>query len=61
MVLGLGFWVLVLPKTYNPRPKKTKKMTLSQILTPSIEKAVQALFDIAIDKVEFRSIGGGRH
>ena len=30
-------------------------MTLSQILTPSIEKAVQALFDIAIDKVEFQS------
>ncbi len=55
MVLGLGFWVLVLPKTYNPRPKKTKKMTLSQILTPSIEKAVQALFDIAIDKVEFQT------
>lgn len=31
------------------------KMTLSQILTPSIEKAVQALFDIAIDKVEFQT------
>ncbi|SEA90231.1 arginyl-tRNA synthetase [Flavobacterium gillisiae] len=30
-------------------------MTLSQILTPSIEKAVQALFDIAIDKVEFQT------
>ncbi len=30
-------------------------MTLSQILTPSIEKAIQALFDIAIDKVEFQS------
>jgi len=30
-------------------------MTLSQILTPSIEKAVHALFDIAIDKVEFQS------
>ncbi|HEX9151431.1 MAG TPA: arginine--tRNA ligase, partial [Flavobacterium sp.] len=30
-------------------------MTLSQILTPSIEKAVLALFDIAIDKVEFQS------
>jgi arginyl-tRNA synthetase len=30
-------------------------MTLSQILTPSIEKAVQALFDIAIDKVEFQA------
>ncbi|CAM3059722.1 arginine--tRNA ligase [Flavobacterium frigoris] len=30
-------------------------MTLSEILTPSIEKAVQALFDIAIDKVEFQT------
>ena len=30
-------------------------MTLSQILTPSIEKAVQALFEIAIDKVEFQT------
>jgi arginyl-tRNA synthetase len=30
-------------------------MTLSQILTRSIEKAVLALFDIAIDKVEFQS------
>lgn len=30
-------------------------MTLSQILTPSIEKAILALFDIAIDKVEFQT------
>jgi arginyl-tRNA synthetase len=30
-------------------------MTLSQILTPSIEKAIQALFNTAIDKVEFQS------
>jgi arginyl-tRNA synthetase len=30
-------------------------MILSQILTPSIEKAVQALFHIAIDKVEFQT------
>ncbi|HEY4617954.1 MAG TPA: arginine--tRNA ligase [Flavobacterium sp.] len=30
-------------------------MTLSQILTPSIEKAVQALFNIVIDKVEFQT------
>jgi arginyl-tRNA synthetase len=30
-------------------------MTLSQILTPSIEKAVQTLFDVAIDKVEFQT------
>ena len=30
-------------------------MTLSQILTPSIEKAILALFDITIDKVEFQS------
>jgi arginyl-tRNA synthetase len=30
-------------------------MTLSQILTPSIEKAIQDLFGIAIDKIEFQS------
>jgi arginyl-tRNA synthetase len=30
-------------------------MTLSQILTPSIEKAVLALFDVTLDKVEFQS------
>ena len=30
-------------------------MTLSQILTPSIEKAVKALFDVTIDKVEFQT------
>jgi arginyl-tRNA synthetase len=30
-------------------------MTLSQILTPSIEKAILALFDVAIDKVEFQT------
>ena len=30
-------------------------MTLSQILKPSIEKAIQALFDIVIDKVEFQT------
>ena len=30
-------------------------MTLSQILTPSIEKAVQTLFDVTLDKVEFQS------
>ena len=30
-------------------------MTLQQILTPSIEKAVKALFDITIDKVEFQT------
>ena len=30
-------------------------MTLSQILSPSIEKAVQTLFDVALDKVEFQS------
>ena len=30
-------------------------MTLPQILTPSIEKAVKALFDITIDKVEFQT------
>ena len=30
-------------------------MTLSQILTPSIEKAIQTLFDVAVEKVEFQS------
>ena len=30
-------------------------MTLSQILTPSIEKAIITLFDVTIDKVEFQS------
>ena len=30
-------------------------MTLSQILTPSIETAVKTLFDVTIDKVEFQS------
>ena len=30
-------------------------MTLSQILTPAIEKAVKALFDVTLDKVEFQS------
>ncbi len=30
-------------------------MTLSQILTPSIEKAVHTLFDVTLDKVEFQS------
>ena len=30
-------------------------MTLSQILTPSIEKAIQALFNVNIDKVEFQT------
>ena len=35
--------------------KQIHKMTLSQILKPSIEKAIQALFDIVIDKVEFQT------
>jgi arginyl-tRNA synthetase len=30
-------------------------MTLSQILSPSIEKIILALFDIAIDKIEFQT------
>lgn len=30
-------------------------MTLSQILTPYIEKAVQTLFDVTLDKVEFQT------
>ncbi|TGD57938.1 arginine--tRNA ligase [Flavobacterium humi] len=29
-------------------------MTLSQILTPQIQKAVQALFDVSLEKVEFQ-------
>ena len=29
-------------------------MTLSQILTPQIQKAVQALFDVTLEKVEFQ-------
>jgi arginyl-tRNA synthetase len=31
------------------------KMTLSQILSAPIEKAIQSLFDVTIDKVEFQS------
>jgi arginyl-tRNA synthetase len=31
-------------------------MTLPQILTPAIEKAVKAVFDVTIDKVEFQTI-----
>jgi len=30
-------------------------MSLSQILTPSIQKAIQALFDITVDKIEFQT------
>jgi len=30
-------------------------MTLAQILTPSIEKAIQTLFDVTIDKIEFQT------
>ncbi|HEU4789446.1 MAG TPA: arginine--tRNA ligase [Flavobacterium sp.] len=30
-------------------------MSLSNILTPSIEKAIQTLFDVAIDKIEFQA------
>ena len=30
-------------------------MSLSQILTPSIEKAIQTLFNVAIDKIEFQA------
>ncbi len=30
-------------------------MSLSQILTPSIEKAIQALFDVTVDKIEFQT------
>ncbi|MDX6190039.1 arginine--tRNA ligase [Flavobacterium sp. Fl-318] len=30
-------------------------MSLSQILTPSIQKAIQALFDVTIEKIEFQT------
>ncbi|WP_035650209.1 arginine--tRNA ligase [Flavobacterium sp. ASV13] len=30
-------------------------MSLSQILTPSIQKAIQALFDVSVDKIEFQT------
>lgn len=30
-------------------------MSLPQILTPSIEKAIQALFDVTVDKIEFQT------
>lgn len=30
-------------------------MSLSQILTPSIQKALQALFDVTVDKIEFQA------
>ena len=30
-------------------------MSLSNILTPSIEKAIQTLFDVTIDKIEFQA------
>lgn len=30
-------------------------MSLQQILTPSIQKAIQALFDITVDKIEFQT------
>lgn len=35
--------------------KKYNKMTLTKILTPQIQKAVEVLFEIAIDKVEFQA------
>jgi arginyl-tRNA synthetase len=46
---------LSLLKPYICTLKISTKMTLSQILTPSIEKAVQTLFDVTIDKVEFQT------
>ncbi|HEY1195998.1 arginine--tRNA ligase [Flavobacterium sp.] len=30
-------------------------MSLAQILTPSIQKAIQALFDVTVDKIEFQT------
>jgi len=35
--------------------KSKHKMTLSQTLTPYIQKAIQDLFDVTIDKVEFQA------
>jgi len=35
--------------------QKEITMTLSQILTPQIQKAVQTVFDITVDKVEFQA------
>ena len=35
--------------------QKNKKMTLSQLLKPSIEKAIQNVFSITIDKIEFQA------
>lgn len=37
------------------RLKKNNKMTLTQILTPQIEKAIDALFGITIEKIEFQA------
>lgn len=45
---------IFLLNTYLCSLKIEKQMTLSQILTPSIKKAVNALFDLTIDKVEFQ-------
>ena len=43
-------------KPYICTLKKIKhKMSLSNILTPSIEKAIQTLFDVTIDKIEFQA------
>ena len=36
-------------------PLKSMQMSLATILTPSIEKAIQTLFEVTIDKVEFQS------
>lgn len=35
--------------------QKNKKMTLSQLLKPSIEKAIQNVFSFTIDKIEFQA------
>ncbi len=43
-------------KPYICRLKTQKaSMSLSNILTPSIEKAIQALFNITVDKIEFQT------
>jgi arginyl-tRNA synthetase len=57
--LGVNYLVFQFSNSCNMTIFATLKpiheMTLPQILTPSIEKAILALFDVTIDKVEFQS------
>ena len=39
----------------NFNPKYLKKMSLQEILTPQIKQAVQSLFDLTIERVEFQA------